>query len=147
MREKREENTGQDNGRGQESLAPSWHFNLRTVNSDPRTFICSMFFLPNFLCVHVRRLGTSVRKSTRKSDLQTLQNRYQCRSEQTNRSFVIQRRDIPERSHGLCRVESLVHACMWSLSRHGLLGIGDFSVKVIFILNFLKEPPLRAAAT
>ena len=50
---------------------------------------CAVFFLPNILCVHVRNLGTSVRKSTTKSDLQNLQNRYQCRTEQTTRSFVI----------------------------------------------------------
>ena len=43
----------------------------------------SVFFLPNILCVHVRKFYLSVRKFTMKSDLQNLQNRYQCRSEQT----------------------------------------------------------------
>ena len=44
-----------------------------------------MFFLPNNLCVHVRKLGTSVRKSTTKTDLQILPNQF--RSEQTSFSF------------------------------------------------------------
>ena len=38
-----------------------------------------VFFLPYIFCVPVRKLGTSVRKSTAKSDLQNLQNQYQCR--------------------------------------------------------------------
>ena len=71
----------------------------------------SVFFLPNDLCVHVRKLGTSVRKSTTTNYLQNLPNWYQCRSELTSRSFVIQRRDIWERSYGFCLVASLVHAC------------------------------------
>ena len=96
-----------------------------------------MFFLPNILCVHVRKLGTSVRKSTTKSDLQNLQNRYQCRSKQTSCSFVIhdQRRDVRERSHGFCRVASLVHAC----DRYRGMGfweVGGFSVN--FYTNFSK---------
>ena len=70
-----------------------------------------VFFLPNILCVHIHKLGTTVRKSTTESDLQNLQNRDQCRSEQASRPFVIQRRDIRERSHGFCLVASLVHAC------------------------------------
>ena len=84
---------------------------------------------------HSLRTRTQVRRectqSTTESDLQNLQIRYQCRSEQTSRSFVIQK--LRERSHGFCRLASLVHACdryrgmsFWacvrSLSRHGLLG-------------------------
>ena len=61
-----------------------------------------MFFLTNILWVHVRKLGTSVRKSTTKSDLQNLQNR--GRLEQTRRSLVIHRRDIRERSHECTQV-------------------------------------------
>ena len=49
-----------------------------------------VFFRPNILCVHVRKLGTSVRKSTTRSDLQNLQNR--CCLGRTRRSFVIHRR-------------------------------------------------------
>ena len=45
----------------------------------------SVFFLPNIFCVHVRKLGTSVRKSTTKTDLQNLPNQF--RSEQTSLSF------------------------------------------------------------
>ena len=47
-----------------------------------------------------------------------------------------QRRDIciREWSHGFCHVASLAHAC----DRYR--GMGGFSVKLIFILNFLKEP-------
>ena len=82
----------------------------------------AMFFLPNILCVHVRKLGTSVGKSTTKSDLHNFQNRYQSRSGQTSRSFVIQRRDTRDRSHSFCLVASLVHACMRSLLRRGPLG-------------------------
>ena len=69
-------------------------------------------FPTELLSVHVRKLDTGVRKSTTKSDLQNLQNRYQCRSELTSHSFVIQRRDAREGSHGCCRVANLVHACM-----------------------------------
>ena len=47
--------------------------------------VCAVFFLPNILCVHVRKLGTSVRKSTTKTDLQNLPNQF--RSEQTSLSF------------------------------------------------------------
>ena len=73
-----------------------------------------VFFLPNILCVHVRKLGTSVRKSTTKSDLQNLQNRDQWCSEQTSRSlFVIQRRDTvrsgaEERTFGGARLDVLI---------------------------------------
>ena len=58
--------------------------------------VAAGFFLPHILFVHVRKLGTSVRKSTTKSDLQNLQNRCQCRLEQTRRSFFIQKSDIQE---------------------------------------------------
>ena len=98
---------------------------------------CAVFFLPNILCVHVCKLGTSVRKSTTKSDLQNLQNWYQCRSEQTSRSFVIQRK-IYTRAKSRILSRRKPCACMRSLSRHGLLG--GFSAKLIFILNFRKAP-------
>ena len=93
-----------------------------------------MFFLPNILSVHVRRLGTSVHKSTTKSNLQKLQNR--CRSGKTRCSFVIQRRYIREQSHGFCPVASLMHACnhYWSILFWVL------AVLAICLLNFLKEP-------
>ena len=83
--------------------------------SQLRSYLCghalSVFFLPNIPCVHVRKLGTSIRRSKMKSYLQNLQNLYQCRSGQTSRSFVIQRIDIRDRSHVFCLVASLVHAC------------------------------------
>ena len=110
----------------------------RCLSMNVKTLLSSMvnnpvFFLPNILCVHVRKLGTSVRKSTTKSDLQNLQNR--CRFGQTRCSFVIHRRDI-ERSHGFCPVASLVHAC----DRYRSMDFWVLAVLAVFKLNFLKEP-------
>ena len=48
--------------------------------------LSQVFFLPNILCVHVRKLRTSVRKSTTKTDLQNLPNQF--RSEQTGKLGV-----------------------------------------------------------
>ena len=47
--------------------------------------ISQCFSNRTFFCVHVRKLGTSVRKSTTKTDLQNLPNQF--RSEQTSLSF------------------------------------------------------------
>ena len=49
------------------------------------------------------------------------------RSEQTSRSFIIQTRYVRERSHGFCRVASLAHACMRSLS----IGMGFWELAVL----------------
>ena len=48
-------------------------------------YILQCFSYRTFFCVHVRKLGTSVRKSTTKTDLQNLPNQF--RSEQTSLSF------------------------------------------------------------
>ena len=74
----------------------------------------SMFFLPNILCVHLRNLGTSVRKSTTKSDLQNLQNRYQCRRSRQAAHLSFREEIYESEVTGFCRIASLVHACMRS---------------------------------
>ena len=75
----------------------------------------SVLFLSNILCVQVRKLGASLRKSTKTSDLQNLQNRYQCHSEQASRSFVIPRRDIDE--HRMVLGGQPTPFCFYPLSR------------------------------
>ena len=110
----------------------------------------AMFFLPNILCVHVRKLGTSVRKSTAKSDLQNLQNQYQCRSEQTSCSCLSFREETYEREvtlFFLSRRKPRPCACVFrsplrNLIDDKLLGIHVSAVSpcnLVFMLNFLKE--------
>ena len=93
-----------------------------------------MFFLSNILCVHVRKLGTSVRKSMTKSDLQNLQNRCLSGRQDTHLSF----REEMHESKVMDFVPSQA-LCMHSIaiSRHGFLGL---AVLAIFILNLIKKP-------
>ena len=56
------------------NLTDAGNPSLEEASNNTKSFSEPVFFLPNILCVHVRKLGTSVRKSTTKSDLQNLQN-------------------------------------------------------------------------
>ena len=96
-----------------------------------------MFFLPNIFCVPVRKLGTSVRKSTAKSDLQNLQNQYQCRSEQTSLPLICHSEEIYENE--VTDFVALQTLCMHAIAVEAWAS-GGFSVKLIFMLNLLKEP-------
>ena len=120
---------GSSRALGTRGLYVLW--NYYAANSHAAT--PAVFFLPNIFCVHVRKLGTSVRKSMAKSDLQNLQNRYQC-------PFGADKPLICHSEKRYTRAKSRILslrkpcACMRSLSRHGLLG--GFSVKLILCQIF-----------
>ena len=70
----------------------------------------AVFFLPNILCVHVRKLGTSVRKSTAKSDLQTCKIDFSAYRSRQAAHFSF-KEEIYESKVTDGRVANLLHAC------------------------------------